>query len=115
MSVHITSKSRWAVAGLTPSWGVFSHISADHLVQFGKAVVQNLAPFAVDLALQVWAPQVKQIRDNLQNIADKFLTQSMSCCGSCSSRSKWIGNASIGGSGSEKTRCETIGTQRQCV
>ncbi|MFS1982285.1 hypothetical protein BCU36_025410, partial [Vibrio lentus] len=51
-------RSQWVVAGLTPSWGgkKFSHINADGLVQFGKAVVQNAAPFAVGLALQVWAP-----------------------------------------------------------
>ncbi|MFS1909547.1 conjugal transfer protein TraH [Vibrio lentus] len=67
-------------AGIDAFMGGFSHINADGLVQFGKAVVQNAAPFAVDLALQVWAPQIKQIRDNLQNIADKFLNQSINSC-----------------------------------
>ena len=36
--------------GIDAFMGGFSHISSDGLVQFGKAVVQNAPPFAVDLA-----------------------------------------------------------------
>ncbi|MFS1904467.1 conjugal transfer protein TraH (plasmid) [Vibrio lentus] len=96
--------------GIDAFVGGFSHISADQLVQFGKAVVQNAAPFAVDLALQIWAPQVKQIRDNLQNIADTFTTQSMSSCEVAQSGVSGLAVA-FGGSDTKKHVCQTIGTQ----
>ena len=44
--------------GIDAFMGGFSHISADGLIKFGKGVVQNAPPFAVDLALQVWVPQI---------------------------------------------------------
>jgi conjugative transfer pilus assembly protein TraH len=66
--------------GIDAFLGGFSHISSDQLIQFGKSVVANAPPFVVDLALQTWAPQIKQIRDNLQNMADKWLNQSINSC-----------------------------------
>lgn len=96
--------------GIDAFMGGFSHISADQLVQFGKAVVQNAAPFAVDLALQIWAPQVKQIRDNLQAIADKFTTESMSSCEVAQAGVSALAGA-FGGPDAKKHVCQTIGTQ----
>lgn len=89
--------------------GSFSHINSDQLVQFGKSVVSNALPFAVDLALQTWAPGIKQIRDNLQAIADKYLNQSLNSCETAQAGvSALAGFADVG---SQKYICQTMGTQ----
>ncbi len=49
--------------------GGFSHINSDQLIKMGKAIVANAVPFAADLALQTWAPQLKNVRDRLEAIA----------------------------------------------
>ena len=95
--------------GIDAFMGGFSHISSDQLVQFGKSVVANATPFAVDLALQTWAPQIKQIRDNLQSIADKWVNQSINSCETA--------QAAVGGLASfalpqaKQHVCATMGTQ----
>lgn len=95
--------------GIDAFMGGFSHINSDQLVQLGKAVVSNAVPFAVDLALQTWAPQIKQIRDNLQSIADKWLNQSINSCETA--------QAAVGGLAAfaipqaKKHVCATMGTQ----
>ncbi|MEZ8138330.1 MULTISPECIES: conjugal transfer protein TraH [Vibrio] len=109
MSVHLPEVSM-GCGGIDAFMGGFSHINADGLVQFGKAVVQNAAPFAVDLALQVWAPQIKQIRDNLQNIADKFLNQSINSCEAAQAGVSGLA-ATFGGPAAKKHVCATIGTK----
>ncbi|WP_210468584.1 conjugal transfer protein TraH [Vibrio crassostreae] len=95
--------------GIDAFMGGFSHINSDQLVQFGKAVVANAVPFAVDLALQTWAPQIKQIRDNLQAIADKWLNQSIN---SCETAQAAVGGlAAFAGPQAKKHVCATMGTQ----
>ncbi|MGR5096895.1 MULTISPECIES: conjugal transfer protein TraH [Vibrio] len=95
--------------GIDAFMGGFSHINSDQLVQFGKAVVANATPFAVDLALQTWAPQIKQIRDNLQSIADKWLNQSIN---SCEAAQAAVGGlAAFGSAQTKKHVCATMGTQ----
>ncbi|MFA0125561.1 conjugal transfer protein TraH, partial [Vibrio sp. 10N.261.48.A2] len=95
--------------GIDAFMGGFSHINSDQLVQFGKAVVANAVPFAVDLALQTWAPQIKQIRDNLQSIADKWLNQSIN---SCETAQAAVGGlAAFAGPQAKKHVCATMGTQ----
>lgn len=95
--------------GIDAFMGGFSHINSDQLVQFGKAVVANATPFAVDLALQTWAPQIKQIRDNLQSIADKWLNQSIN---SCETAQAAVGGlAAFAGPQAKKHVCATMGTQ----
>ncbi|GAB6264309.1 conjugal transfer protein TraH [Photobacterium sp. R1] len=89
--------------------GAFSHINSDQLVQFGKSVVSNALPFAVDLALQTWAPSIKQIRDHLQSIADKYLNQSISSCEVA--QASVSGLAGFADVGSQKYICSTMGTQ----
>ncbi len=66
--------------GIDMFMGGFSHINSSQITQLGKSIVANALPFGVDLALQTWAPQIKQIRDNLQAIADKYLNQSINSC-----------------------------------
>ncbi len=107
MSVTVPSISL-GCGGIDAFMGGFSHINSDKLVQFGKAVVANAVPFAVDLALQTWAPSIKAIRDNLQAIADKWLNQSINSCETA--------QATVGGLAAftlpqtKKHVCATIGT-----
>lgn len=109
MSINLPDVSA-GCGGIDAFMGGFSHISSDQIVQFGKAVVQNAVPFAVDLALQIWAPQLKQIRDNLQAIADKFLNQSVSSCEAAQAGLSALAGT-FGGPAAKKHVCSTIGTQ----
>jgi len=95
--------------GIDMFLGGFSHINSDSIVQLGKSIVANAKPFAVDLALQTWAPQIKQIRDNLQSIADKYLNQSVNSCETAQASVSAL--AGFAGVGSQKYICSTMGTQ----
>jgi len=95
--------------GIDAFMGGFSHISADQLIQFGKAVVANAPPFAVDLALQTWAPQIKQIRDNLQSIADKWVNQSINSCETAQAAVGALASFSL--PQAKQHVCATMGTQ----
>ncbi|CAH1538230.1 Conjugal transfer protein TraH [Vibrio jasicida] len=95
--------------GIDAFMGGFSHINSDQLVQFGKAVVSNSVPFAVDLSLQTWAPQIKQIRDNLQSIADKWLNQSINSCETAQAAVGALAGA-FGNAQTKKHICATMGT-----
>ncbi|PSU41457.1 conjugal transfer protein TraH [Photobacterium frigidiphilum] len=95
--------------GIDMFLGGFSHINSTALTQLGKSIVANAVPFAVDLALQTWAPQLKQIRDNLQSIADKYLNQSINSCEAAQAGVSAL--AGFAGVGSQKYICATMGTQ----
>ena len=95
--------------GIDAFMGGFSHINADQLVQFGKAVIANAAPFAVNLALQTWAPQIKSNLDKLQTISDKWLNQSINSCESAQATVEGLG--AFASADVQKTICSTKGTQ----
>ena len=95
--------------GIDMFMGGFSHINSDALVQQGKAIISNAVPFAVDLALQTWAPQIKQIKDTLTSIADKYLNQSINSCETAQAGISAL--AGFAGVGSQKYICSTMGTQ----
>lgn len=60
--------------------GGFSHINSDQLIAMGKNIVASAIPFAVDLALQTWAPQIKNIKDRLEQIAKEINALSVNSC-----------------------------------
>ena len=95
--------------GIDMFMGGFSHINSDAIVQQGKAIIANAVPFAVDLALQTWAPQIKQIKDTLTAIADKYLNQSINSCEAAQAGVSAL--AGFAGAGSQKYICATMGTQ----
>ncbi|MCC4860939.1 conjugal transfer protein TraH [Vibrio splendidus] len=95
--------------GIDAFMGGFSHINSDQLVAFGKAVIANAVPFAVDLALQTWAPSIKENRDKLQAIADQFLTTSMNSCQVA--QSAVSGLAAFTDGEAKRHACATLGTQ----
>ncbi|WP_154723964.1 conjugal transfer protein TraH [Vibrio cyclitrophicus] len=108
VSVTLPSVSA-GCGGIDAFFGSFSHINSNQLVAFGKSVVQNAAPFAVDLALQTWAPQIQVIKDKLQAIADKWLNQSINSCETA--QASVAGLAAFSGNETKKTVCATLGTQ----
>lgn len=95
--------------GIDMFMGGFSHINSDALVQQGKAIIADAVPFAVDLALQTWAPQIKQIKDTLTAMADKYLNQSINSCEAAQAGVSAL--AGFAGAGSQKFICATMGTQ----
>lgn len=95
--------------GIDMFMGGFSRINSDALVQQGNAIIANAVPFAVDLALQTWAPQIKQIKDTLTAIADKYLNQSINSCETAQASVSAL--AGFAGVGSQKYICATMGTQ----
>jgi conjugative transfer pilus assembly protein TraH len=95
--------------GIDVFMGGFSHINSDQLVSFGKAVIANAVPFSVDLALQTWAPSIKENRDKLQAIADQFLTTSMNSCQVA--QSAVSGLAAFTDGEAKRHACATLGTQ----
>lgn len=95
--------------GIDAFMGGFSHINSDQLVAFGKSVIANAVPFAVDLALQTWAPTIKENRDKLQAIADQFNTTSMNSCQIA--QSAVSGLAAFADGEAKRHACATLGTQ----
>ncbi|CAK3389124.1 conjugative transfer pilus assembly protein TraH [Vibrio crassostreae] len=108
VSVTVPSISA-GCSGIDMFMGGFSHINSDQLVRAGKAIIHNAPPFIVNLALQTWAPQLKQNLDNLQAIADKYLNQSVN---SCEAAQASIGGlAAFAAPATKKHVCATLGTQ----
>ena len=89
--------------------GGFSHINSDELVKMGKNIVSSAIPFAVDLALQTWAPQIKNIKDRLEQIAKEINALAVNSC-----EAAQVGVASLAGFadiGEKKYICATMATQ----
>lgn len=95
--------------GIDAFLGGFSHINSDEIVQFGKAVIANAVPFAVDLALQTWGGALKQIRDQIQNVSDKWLNQSINSCEAAQAAVEGLG--AFASADVQKHICSTVGTQ----
>ena len=89
--------------------GGFSFINSDQLVQMGKAIVSNAVPFAVDLALQTWAPQLKNIKDRLEAIAREINALSVNSCETAQAGVAAL--AGFAGIGNKQYICSTMGTQ----
>jgi len=95
--------------GIDAFLGGFSHINSDQLVQFGKSIIANAAPFAVNLALQTWAPQIKSNLDKLQDISDEWLNQSINSCETAQTAVEGLG--AFASADVQMKICETKGTQ----
>ncbi len=89
--------------------GGFSYINSNQLVAMGKAIVANAIPFAVDLALQTWAPQLKNIKDHLESIAREINALSVNSCETAQASVSAL--AGFAGIGNKQYICSTMGTQ----
>ena len=71
--VHVQAPSyKMGCGGIDLFTGGLSFISSDQLTKFGQAIMQNAIPFAIDLALQTWAPMLKSALDKLKEWAQKI-------------------------------------------
>ncbi|HIF9126663.1 TPA: conjugal transfer protein TraH [Photobacterium damselae] len=89
--------------------GGFSHINSDQLIKMGKAIVANAVPFAADLALQTWAPQLKNVRDRLEAIAREINALSVNSCETAQAGASAL--AGFAGIGNKQYICATMSTQ----
>lgn len=89
--------------------GGFSYINSDQLVAMGKSIVSNAIPFAVDLALQTWAPQLKNVKDRLEAIARQINALSVNSCETAQASVSAL--AGFAGIGNKQYICSTMGTQ----
>ena len=60
--------------------GSLSYISSDKLVNLGKQVMTNGGAYAVDVMLATTVPELKQVRDFLQNTAQKINQSTINSC-----------------------------------
>ena len=89
--------------------GGFSYIDSDELVKMGKSIVSSAIPFAVDLALQTWAPQLKNVKDRLESIAQRINSLSVNSCEAAQSSVAAL--SGFAGVGNKQYICATMGTQ----
>ncbi|MGR5333765.1 conjugal transfer protein TraH, partial [Photobacterium damselae] len=75
----------------------------------GKAIVANAIPFAADLALQTWAPQLKNVRDRLEAIAREINALSVNSCETAQASASAL--AGFAGVGNKQYICSTMSTQ----
>ncbi|WP_117004084.1 MULTISPECIES: conjugal transfer protein TraH [Cysteiniphilum] len=89
--------------------GGFSFVSATELTQMGQAIMQNATPFAIQLALQTWAPSIKSALDYLQKLAQDINSLNIS---SCEAAQMAVGGIAGWFTNSENNKflCQTYGT-----
>lgn len=79
--IHINPPSlKMGCGGIDLFVGGFDFISSEKLTEFAQAIMQNAVPFAIDLALQTWAPQIKDALDFLKKLANDINQFNMSSC-----------------------------------
>ena len=66
--------------GIDAYLGAFSFINADQLKAMGKAILSNAIGYAFELALETTCPQCKNVKDTLQDWANKMNNLNVSSC-----------------------------------
>jgi conjugative transfer pilus assembly protein TraH len=67
-------------SGIDWTTGGMSFISGPQLTEFGQAIIQSAIPFAVDLALQTWAPQLAALKAKFEAIANAINSLNINSC-----------------------------------
>ncbi|WP_440616805.1 conjugal transfer protein TraH [Cysteiniphilum sp. 6C5] len=100
---------KFGCGGIDLFTGGLSFVNDEQLTQMGQAIMQNAAPFAVQLALQTWAPSMKSALDYLQKLAQDINNFNMSSC-----EAAQVAVGGIAGwfthSENNKFLCQTYGT-----
>ena len=79
--LHVHAPSyRMGCSGIDLFFGGLDFVSSEKLTQFGQNVMQNAVPFAIDLALQTWAPGLKGALDVVKKMAQEINSASKSSC-----------------------------------
>ncbi|MGL6028917.1 MAG: conjugal transfer protein TraH, partial [Legionella sp.] len=68
-------------SGIDLYTGSISFLQGDRLKELGKAVMSNSAAYAFDVALATTIPELKQIKDNLQDLEQKVNQANINSCG----------------------------------
>ena len=71
---------RAGCGGIDLFGGAFSFISAEELIAMAKAIMQNAAGFAFELALESLAPAVKEQMEGLRDLAAKINAMNINSC-----------------------------------
>ncbi|WP_203368734.1 conjugal transfer protein TraH [Cysteiniphilum marinum] len=71
---------KFGCGGIDLFTGGLSFVNAQQLIKMGQSIMQNAAPFAVQLALQTWAPSIKSALDYMQKLAQDINNFNMSSC-----------------------------------
>jgi conjugative transfer pilus assembly protein TraH len=89
--------------------GGFSFINSQELIAFGKNIMQNAAPMAVQLALTTFAPKVVSTLNEFRNMANEINNFNMSSCQAAEVGVKAI-SGSYGVNELKSYSCKNFGT-----
>ncbi len=100
---------RAGCGGIDAFAGAFSFIDSDQLVAFGRAVAQNAAGFAFELALETVSPVIAETMSKLRALAQWVNAQNLD---SCESAQALVGAAWSRSDRASAAICAAIGTRQ---
>ena len=100
---------RAGCGGIDAFAGAFSFIDSDQLVAFGRAVAQNAAGFAFELALETISPVIAETMAKLRALAQWVNSQNLN---SCETAQALVGAAWSKNDRSSAAICAAIGTSQ---
>ncbi len=100
---------RAGCGGIDAFAGAFSFIDSDQLIAFGRAVAQNAAGFAFELALETISPVIAETMSKLRALAQWINNQNMN---SCETAQALVGAAWAKNDRASAAICAAIGTSQ---
>ena len=100
---------RAGCGGIDAFAGAFSFIDSDQLIAFGRAVAQNAAGFAFELALETISPVIAETMSKLRALAQWINNQNMN---SCETAQALVGAAWSRNDRASAAICAAIGTSQ---
>ena len=98
---------RSGCGGIDAFAGAFSFINSDQLIAFGRAVAQNAAGFAFELALETISPVIAETMSKLRALAQWVNSQNLN---SCETAQALVGAAWSKNDRASAAICAAIGT-----
>ncbi len=100
---------RSGCGGIDAFAGAFSFINSDQLIAFGRAVAQNAAGFAFELALETISPVIAETMAKLRALAQWVNSQNLN---SCETAQALVGAAWARNDRASAAICAAIGTSQ---
>ena len=100
---------RAGCGGIDAFAGAFSFIDSDQLIAFGRAVAQNAAGFAFELALETISPVIAETMSKLRALAQWVNAQNLN---SCETAQALVGAAWAKNDRASSAICAAIGTSQ---
>lgn len=94
--------------GISLYGGGFSFIKGDQLVDFAKNIMTDSAPYAFQLAMETYAPQLNAIYSKLQYWAQQMNQNNLT---SCQAAESMVGGLWAKNTSAQRQVCEDLGTQ----